>query len=115
MSTAVITASVPGPPFTVGSAVNFTCNAVNTSGIGAENFLYRWSTQCSSCFLHNLIQKQRMIDESEVTTQTVSTINGSSVRALTSADAGTITCDVFFSGLVDSTATLDISLTGKWV
>ena len=56
-----------------------------------------------------------MIDGTEITTQTVSTINGSSVRALTSADAGTITCEVMFSGNVDSTATLDISLTGKWV
>ena len=70
-----------------------------------------WLAQCDTCFLASLIAQAV---RNELTTQTVSTISGSSVRAITSADAGNITCEVRFSGDVHSSASLNITLTGKW-
>ena len=47
---AEITASVPGPPFMVGTAVNFTCNAVNTT-TNTDSASYLW-VEMSLLFSH---------------------------------------------------------------
>ena len=99
---AEITASVPGPPFMVGTAVNFTCNAVNTTTNTTLPATYQW--RCLSCFLIGFMR---------MTTKTVSTIGVSEVDTLT--PSGTeITCDAMVAGqVVPSTAIFNIALTGK--
>ena len=98
---AEITASVPGPPFVVGTAVNFTCNAVNTTTNTTLPATYQWS--CISCFLMQHI----------LTTKTVSTIGVSEVDTLTPSSME-ITCDATAAGQAfPSVATINIALTGK--
>ena len=91
-----ITASVPGPPFTVGTAVDFTCDAVDSTTNTILEAGYQWACGSASCLISGM---------GRITSQTISTTMYSEVLTLTDDDVGDLQCTA-----IPTTTSLPVSV-----